>query len=1084
MANNSLFLRENSLKPFLFFVLGAIITCLYFWLSSRYPDLNTKASLGPSAPISSLAFSPVMEVSEDDGFWYSVWAETINWAHTNKKGMSFAFVIGAFFLSLIPLFKRPRTGNGALDSLLGFLSGAPLGVCVNCAAPISKSMMAAGASVQYALSVLITSPTMNVVVLMMAFTFFPAFLVGLKIILTMVFALMLVPIGCRYIFQSDVKFVHEHLEETQHIHHEDCKHIPDGWLGSFLWSLKIYAKNFLYLLKVALPLMILAGFLGSLLSIAIPWDQIQLIDGSYDKSIMLFFLLFAIAVFGAFMPCPITFDIVLASTLLMAGVPLHYVAVFMFTLGTFSIYAFFIVWQSVSAKAAIYMYMCTVLLGVLIGFLTLHITNITQTSIAHQIETAQAQDKELHSAQIDEQDNAADNGDAYDPIVDRTDMSYTYADIAKDIEPVIVQDVEGTSVPPHLKIRAANFINTENKGAGFKFEIGDKYGIRQPYEVSYLSYIPEALPYGTMGIVAGDVHNDGWPDLLLAGDAEVNPNLILYTNVNGRKFMRQQLPSFGGENAAIVVALFDLNGDGWNDILLTTLNGEVHILYNDMGNFSNDNTALISKSDAVPLSVSFGDIEGDGDIDIFLGHWSAGPNFLNRPESRNVVLISDGAGNYISKELPGITGETLTSMFEDFDGDGILDLYVGNDHDEVSNSDQIFKGQQDGSFVPFDTANLKGFVGASSSMSVDRGDIDNDLLPDYYIAQIAYSGHFSKAMSQISNRQIHIDNYCEEFMKQSGQSLNDCTKDIDLKKALARIAFLNADSCYILKDEKKKTKCLIHYQSYMNFCRPDVKAFSVEAENKASRRYKEFCSKVSQPGDTMLLRNEKGHLNQSNFSRSNVFLHQQEPEEDTPIFIEEAVKSKIAYGAWSWNSRFVDLDNDGWQDIYVANGFPFSITTPMNVFYRNKGNGEFEEVSKEFSLNSYSPTSAYSIVDYNMDGHQDILATPTDGPVEVFTSKGGGNAIRFSLKDKSSQNTQALGAIITISYKDEDGQQKQQIQNIKSSGGYRSFNEPLAHFGLGNAEYADQVTIKWPDGTSDVISSKFQSGRLYIVEKN
>lgn len=1089
MANNSFFLRDNSLKPFLFFVLGATITCLYFWLSSRYPDLNTKASLGPSAPISSLAFTPIMEVSEGDGFWYRVWAETINWAHTNKKGMSFAFVIGAFFLSLIPLFKRPRTGNGPLDSLLGFLSGAPLGVCVNCAAPISKSMMAAGASVQYALSVLITSPTMNVVVLMMAFTFFPAFLVGLKIILTMIFALVLVPIGCRYFFQKDVKFVHEHLEETQHIHHEDCKNIPTDWLGSFLWGLKTYAKNFWYLLKVALPLMVLAGFLGSLLSIAIPWDQIQLIDGSYDKSLMLLFFMFAISVFGAFMPCPITFDIVLASTLLMAGVPLHYVAVFMFTLGTFSIYAFFIVWQSVSARAAIYMYMCTVLLGVLIGLLTMQISNVTQTSIAHEIELAEEvvkteKQQDQRPVTTEEQSENIDE-DAFDPIIDRKDMAFTYGDIAKDIKAISAQELEDINASEDLKISVVDFTGAENQGAGFRFDIGDVYGIKQPYEVSYLSYIPEALPYGTMGIASGDVHNDGWPDLLLAGDTEANPNLILYTNVNGQKFLRQQLPSFGRDNAAIVVAMFDLNGDGWSDIFLTTLKGEAHILYNDQGNFSEENAAKISKSDGIPLSVSFGDIEGDGDIDIFLGHWSAGPNFINRPESRNVVLISDGAGNYTSKDLPGITGETLTSLFDDFDGDGILDLYVGNDHDMASNSDQIFKGQKDGNFVPYNTENLNGFVGASSSMSVDRGDVDNDLLPDYYIAQIAYSGHFARAMKQISDRQIHIDDYCAEYSKQSGQDMNACTKNIDLKKALARIAFLNADSCYTLTNQKQKTKCFIHYQTYLNFCRPGVVAFNVNVENKASRHYKEFCDKILQPSEHIDLGNEPGHVKLSNYSRSNVFLHQQKSQDvDKPEFSEEAMTRKIGYGAWSWNSRFADLDNDGWQDIYVSNGFPFSVTTPMNLFYRNKGNGEFEEVSKEYALNSYSPTSAYSIIDFNLDGYQDIISAPTDGPVEVFTSKGGGNAIRFKLNDKSSKNSQGLGAIITIAYKNADGAAGQQMQIIKSSGGYRSFNEPVAHFGLGDVQNIDQVTIKWPDGNIDEISSNFQSDQLYIIERN
>ncbi|MFP4312879.1 MAG: FG-GAP-like repeat-containing protein [Alphaproteobacteria bacterium] len=1066
-------IKDKHFKSFFILFTGLILACLYFWLSSRYPDLNAKAMMGPDANLSSLGFSPILTTPENAGFWQKVFIETINWADTNKKGMSFAFVAGAFFLSIIPLLKKPRTGNGFIDSLTGLVFGTPLGVCANCAAPIAQSALKAGSSVQFALAMLIASPTMNIVVLMMALTLFPLYLVALKIALTVFFIIILIPLACRYLFQNDVEKIHQ--QQTLISESENNKSVmPEKWLNAVKYSVLTYLKNFWYLIKIALPLMILAGFLGNLLSAVLPWEFIQGLRAGDDNNALFFLIITGLAIFGAFLPSPIAFDIVLSSTLLIAGVPVYYVAVFLFTLGSFSIYAFLILWKSISLRAAMIMYIFTVLLGIASGIIAYYI---------HQARSADISTYVGNPSIIDQQTYASD-GD-YDRVLQRNDAAFAYADLKTQITPRVFKPLSGNDISADtpIEIYATPFTPAPlNTGKKFELFLGDTIGLHHPYEISYISYMPYSLPYASAGLAAGDVHNDGWPDLVMIGDTEIKPNLILYTNINGERFVRQNMPYFGEDDAALYAAVIDFNGDSWPDIFVTTLKGESYILYNKAGEFSPERKKLIHQSEGMAISVSFGDIEGDGDIDIFLGKWNAGPLFINRDDSRNYLLLAQNDGGYETHAIDGITGETLSSLFADFNQDGFLDLYVGNDYEAGMYSDQLFLGQENGMISPADLSLFPGLTGALSTMSVDQGDIDNDLREDYYIAQIAFTGHLERALQAISEKQIRIDDYCTVMKAEFNIDIPSCNNISAIKRALGRITFQVADDCHNLQDEYRRRQCLIHYTSYTRNCLSgSILEKLSDADNKASRRYKNLCNKVTQDPEHFDLSPVKGMV-RANSSRSlaNILLHNKGEEENTYVFSDIAKKASAAYGAWSWNSRFADLDNDGWQDIYIANGYGYPPTRSMNIFYHNLGNGLFEDKSREFGLGSFSSTTSYALVDYNGDGRQDIISTPFDSPAEIFKSHVKGKAIRFELEDKHAKNTTGIGTKLIIRYKDGEDE-KSQMRTIKGSGGYLSFNEPVAHFGMGNTEQIQSLEIHWRDGSRDIINTPLKTGFVYKI---
>ncbi len=116
----------------------------------------------------------------------------MEWGITNRQGMTYGLLLAAAMLTLLPLLRRRRGGKLA-GAIQGMMIGTPLGVCVNCAAPIAQGMLKGGGRVETALATLISSPTFNVIVLGIVFTLFPWYLAALKILAGLFLVLVVVP---------------------------------------------------------------------------------------------------------------------------------------------------------------------------------------------------------------------------------------------------------------------------------------------------------------------------------------------------------------------------------------------------------------------------------------------------------------------------------------------------------------------------------------------------------------------------------------------------------------------------------------------------------------------------------------------------------------------------------------------------------------------------------------------------------------------------------------------------------------------------------------------------------------------------
>jgi hypothetical protein len=191
-------------------------------------------------------------------------------------------------------------------------------------------------------------------------------------------------------------------------------------------------------------------------------------------------------------------------------------------------------------------------------------------------------------------------------------------------------------------------------------------------------------------------------------------------------------------------------------------------------------------------------------------------------------------------------------------------------------------------------------------------------------------------------------------------------------------------------------------------------------------------------------------------------------------FVDIADKAKIAsptYAPVKWGTGFGDFDNDGWPDIFIANGSFSSLmdTLPNEVRYaepiqlcRNLGNRTFEEVADASKLNDGPPQSRRGTAfgDFNNDGNLDVAVFNVAMPPSLFMNEtaNSNHRVLFRLIGTKS-NRSAIGARVVVTT-----QAMTQIDEVRGGGSYNSTNDSRLHFGLGTDLVMNKVEVQWPSG--------------------
>ena len=239
------------------FIIGTVVC---FWWVSRYPALGEKAAMSGAETFDDpMTHQAHFHAPDKAPLHIRVFYTTLNWYETNWRGMAFGLILAGAFLTLLSYLPKQNSEKRFKNSLMGMLVGTPLGVCVNCVAPIAKGLYEAGSRMETALAVMFSSPTLNIVVLTMLFSIFPFYMAMLKLGATFVLVLLIVPFLSR-------KDLNRAKQAAAAATEEMCEVKPDAdsWNGAFKSAARDYWKNFSYIFVRTFPLMLLAGFLGAL----------------------------------------------------------------------------------------------------------------------------------------------------------------------------------------------------------------------------------------------------------------------------------------------------------------------------------------------------------------------------------------------------------------------------------------------------------------------------------------------------------------------------------------------------------------------------------------------------------------------------------------------------------------------------------------------------------------------------------------------------------------------------------------------------------------------------------------------------
>ena len=495
------------------------------------------------------------------------------------------------------------------------------------------------------------------------------------------------------------------------------------------------------------------------------------------------------------------------------------------------------------------------------------------------------------------------------------------------------------------------------------------------------------------------------------------------------------------------VAVLDYDNDGWMDIFLvngSTLEdlraGKCHpsrlFRNNHDGSFTDVSAKAGLNHCGWGFGVAVGDYDNDGWEDLYVTYLDGGVLYHNNHDG----TFSD----VTAKAGVGDQGEWGTSAaFSDYDNDGSLDLYVANYVDIDLDHLPEFGSSPFCSYRGIPVAcGPRGLKGARDRLYHNNGD-----------------GTFTDVTEKLN---IDPGNY---------YGLGVLWLDYD------------KDGCPDLYVANDSTPSLL----YHNDCKGGFTEVGVPAGVAYSSDGREEAGMGIDSADY----DHDGwpDMVKTNFSDDANNLYHNGGDGEFADLAGAADFGPISIPFLGFGVKFFDADNDGWDDIFIANGHvnpqvdghSFGVTYAERPFlFHNLRNGRFEEVGRQAgtALNKAYVGRGVAIADFRNDGREDVLMTVLDGsPVLLRNeSPAEGHWITVRLIGSKS-NRDGFGARVEVKAHDVS-----EMREVRANSGFESASDPRAHFGLGKASQADTIVVRWPSGKVDTIEHQAADQFLTIKE--
>ncbi len=190
-----------------------------------------------------------------------------------------------------------------------------------------------------------------------------------------------------------------------------------------------------------------------------------------------------------------------------------------------------------------------------------------------------------------------------------------------------------------------------------------------------------------------------------------------------------------------------------------------------------------------------------------------------------------------------------------------------------------------------------------------------------------------------------------------------------------------------------------------------------------------------------------------------------------------------------WGVAFLDVDDDGWPDLVVANGHVYpevegkqlgDTYLQPTILYRNLGNGKFKDVSEDAgpAFHTLRPARGLATGDIDGDGQPEIAIVNMNATPSLLKNRGPhGHYLNISLLGTQS-NRSAIGARVIVT-----ASGRERIAEVMSGGSYYSQNSFTLHFGLGECREAEKIEVRWPSGTVQHLGRVSADQTLKITER-
>jgi hypothetical protein len=529
---------------------------------------------------------------------------------------------------------------------------------------------------------------------------------------------------------------------------------------------------------------------------------------------------------------------------------------------------------------------------------------------------------------------------------------------------------------------------------------------------------------GMHGLAVGDVDGDGLEDLYLPQPGG-QPNRLLLHQPDGTVKDGTRAAGLDVLDNCGSALILDLDNDGHEDVVIAS-GSNLLIGWNDGHGRFRETTVLAGPDDPEITSLSAADADGDGDLDLFACRYVKGgvsngapvPYWNAQNGAPDLYWRNEGGHRFVeaSKEVGlDVHGSRygLAVLWEDFDDDGDMDLFVVNDFGKCC----LYRNDG-GKFT--DVGEEAGVTFPAAGMGVSCADVDHD---------------------------GHLDLFLTNMDSPAGARITEQPR--------------------FMADQPANRA------AYLGHAR----------------------------GNTLLLGDGHGK------------------------FRNATAEAGVGPGGWAWGGTFFDLQNDGWPDLYVPNGFAtnrgmedlssffwrcvvarspadepptveylnawdalrqFSLFEgrtwngrERNFAYLNLGQGKFAEASSAFGIDYQDDGRVVAPVDWDDDGRVDLWIRNRTGPRLRFVHNvdpAAGHWITLQLAGTTC-NRDAIGARAFV----EAGGVRLQ-RTVYAAEGFMCGGSRRLHFGLGKATKAEKIEVRWPGGGSQTFTDVAADARYRAVQ--